>query len=225
VTTTDAQIAAMIAYLDDHLGKFVYNEDRPNSTTSGATDCSGLNWRLFKLKAGIDIGSNTGTQCQYGKLITTSKADARVGKGMLKGDTVFYRWENRTLGWDPWDHTNFYAGGDLVYNNGGPGRGPVKQSLQHNVDNAVAVMVRRNLAPVPPKPPAPIEEFTVAQFDQIMEAIKDVNKNIASLGDKIIHGHGIVEPGPNGNPGLDNAMGQLNAIKADLEALAPKLTP
>lgn len=169
--TTPSAIEKMIAWQGEHLSSLVYSEtgDRLSNTLTVATDCSGLCRRLYWVFAGLDIGTFTGNEDDHGWLITSSKSVALTPGLLLPGDLVFYRWENRSLGSDPFDHVNFFAGGDLVYNHGGPGRGPVKQSLKSNVVDAVAVMVRRYIAPVTPpvvkptpKPtpptPAPVQE-------------------------------------------------------------------
>lgn len=215
-------ISEMIAWLDANLKTLHYTENEPGRSQmpgSKETDCSGLNMFLF---APRDIGTYTGDQCSHGELITVDKIKARVGAGMVPGDTVFYRWENRPLGSDPWDHTNFYAGGDLVYNHGGPNfndMGPVKQSLKLNVDSAVAVMVRRNI-PIPPVPPT--QEFTVTQYDDIMAAIDKLEGQIAALPATLLGTEFPIEPGGKVEASLERFIQAINEHVSALLVLLPK---
>lgn len=140
---------AMLDFQVENLGRITYSETAPTRLSTkdllSPTDCSGNVARLHLAKAkGLVIGTYTGNICTHGTLVTLSKSAAASGYGMLPGDCPLYDWN----GDGRWDHINMFAGGDLVYNHGGPGKGPVKQSLAHNVNSAVHVMVRRFIAPV-----------------------------------------------------------------------------
>lgn len=195
MSTQPEAITEILAWLPKNIEKFTYSEfgNRLHPDITGHTDCSGLNAWLFVKFGHIEIGTYTGDECHYGKLITTSKLAAAAAQHMLPGDAIFYRWEERELGNNPWDHTNIYAGGDLVYNHGGPGRGPIKESLRHNVDEAVAVMVRRYIQPKKSAPTDPLEEIMAfysskAEFEAAMKKIVHEEVEAFSEGHTIVGG-------------------------------------
>lgn len=140
-------IQDIITWQAAHQEFFAYSENsgRLDPVHSGYTDCSGLTRWLYLHFADINIGTWTGDECTNGDLITTSKSDARNGVGMLPGDLVFYRWSADSPA--TFDHVNMFVGDGHVQNHGGPGRGPVVQSLASNVDAAATVMVRRYIPP------------------------------------------------------------------------------
>lgn len=176
--STPASITKMIQWMQANLSTLVYSESdsrRLSNVLTDPTDCSGLARRMYSVFAGIQIGTYTGNEDDHGWEITATKAIAERGENMLPGDLIFYRWENRSLGGDPWDHVNIFAGGDLVYNHGGPGKGPVRQSLRANVNDAVAIMVRRIIAPVTPPiivKPVPKPTPTPAPQEDLMLIVR-----------------------------------------------------
>lgn len=221
-------MAQAIAWLKSEVGKIVYSEGsgREKMPGSNATDCSGLNRYVFSRFFGINyIGDSTADQRNFGINLNLTVGQISRGEGLLPGDALFWLWEHRTLGWDPWDHTNFVIDSGHVANHGGPGKGPVIQTISSNVNECVAVMARRFVTVGQPAPPVPTEEFTVAQYDNIMAAIAhndamraadtlELKNLLGSLAEKIVHGHGITEPGPNGDASQDAAMGMLRQIAA-----------
>lgn len=142
-------IQNMLAWQQAHQGQVSYSESdsrRLNSATDAdlltPTDCSGMFHRMMQHFDGIDVGTYTGNECEHGTLVTTSKAAARAGYGMLPGDGILFDWDGGS-----WDHIAMYAGNGRIWNHGGPGKGPLDWSLAPNVDNAVKVMVRRYIQP------------------------------------------------------------------------------
>lgn len=185
-------ISEMVAWLAAHEGHFAYSEEsgRLDPDVSGYTDCSGLARYLYLKFAGLDIGTYTGDECTRGELITTSKTEARAATRMLPGDLIFYRWESRPIGSDPFDHVNIYIGGGKVQNHGGPGHGPVLQSLAaQNVDRAVAVMVRRYIQPPAPPSPSVVTPEETDMFIQFKDAPTKLGKEsvFQVAGPSLIH--------------------------------------
>ncbi len=162
--TTETQIAAMLNWQREHAGQLKYSQTADTRLASDAarmttaTDCSGLIARLYKHFAGIDVGTYTGNEQNYGKLVTTKKSVAAAGKGMLPGDVILFNWSGHN---PTWDHIAMYAGNGRIWNHGGPGRGPLNWSLRDNVNSATEVMVRRYLPPTPAKPAAPAKPFNI----------------------------------------------------------------
>ena len=143
MTVVPLAIQHMIAWQAANQQHFAYSENsgRLDPETSGYTDCSGLERWLHEKFASLDIGTWTGDECTHGTLITEDKTEARNGAGMLPGDLIFYRWAPDSPA--TFDHVNMFVGDGMVQNHGGPGPGPVTQSLMTNVDSAATVMVRR----------------------------------------------------------------------------------
>lgn len=158
MTTTPTAIANILKWQDDHIGDLAYSQSDPHRLSYddahmlSPTDCSGLIARLHSRFAnGLYIGTYTGNECDHGTLVTTDKSAARAAHGLEPGDCILYNWYYDPDG--PFNHINMFAGGDTVYNHGGPGHGPVRQSLQGNVDGARRIMVRRFVRPMPPPKP------------------------------------------------------------------------
>ena len=143
MTTVAPAIQRMVAWQAANQQHFAYSENsgRLDPEHSGYTDCSGLTRWLYLKFAQLDIGTWTGDESTHGTLVTVSKSQARNGVGMLPGDLIFYRWAPDSPA--TFDHVNMFVGDGMVQNHGGPGRGPVEQSLMTNVDSATTVMVRR----------------------------------------------------------------------------------
>ena len=188
--TTHPDVQALLDWHERHLGDLVYDEmssTRLHCKTLAdlltPTDCSGDAIRTYRYFTGLKLtdATYTGNFCTQGELVTTSLADAAAGRHMLPGDPVFYHWR----GWstnpgDPYNHVNIYGGGDLVYNHGGPDKGPVRQSLRENVSRAQAVMVRRLVQPISPlNQPSDLLEWIMSlpgapanlTYDQLTDAI------------------------------------------------------
>lgn len=225
MTTTSTAMTQMIDWLATHEKFFRYTEGagRLDPDKSKATDCSGLNRYVFKKFFGITIGGYTGDQCRYGTLVTISKADARVGKGMLPGDTLFLRWENRPLGSDPWDHTSIYIGNGKVQNHGGQGPGPVVQSLASNVDNAVAVMVRRNVQPTTTVDVPSVVTHTeeTEMLDKNDPVVKEIFTELAALrGQATVYEYDTDKKHPEA---ANHQNVKLDALTALVEKIAAKV--
>jgi cell wall-associated NlpC family hydrolase len=144
--------ATIVAYENSLLGTIPYSQGpgRLDFTKSGYTDCSGLQYRVFLNKAGIDIGTVTGEQIHHGNLISTNPTDIRVGNGLVAGDLILYRWSPSSP--NTYDHVALYDGaGNTIGTTGNSGEdpGPNKQAVNINVDYAISgggsVMARRYL--------------------------------------------------------------------------------
>lgn len=183
MTTTVPAIAQMLDWQKAHAGKLHYSETastRLHSATATdlltPTDCSGNFARLMKFFGHIDVGTYTGNICDHGTLVTISKADARVGKGLLPGDGILFDWN----GDGHWDHIAMVADSKHIWNHGGPNfndMGPDLWSLADNVDNAHAVMVRRYIQPTTVDAPSVVthtqedDVITDADIDKIADAV------------------------------------------------------
>lgn len=157
----DKRVQNMLDWQNDHLGDLVYSQSDPyrlsTSHLFAPTDCSGLFAKMMaEFADGLYVGTYTGNECTYGDLITTDRN--RILDLALPGDGLLYNWYYDPDG--PWNHINMYAGNGEVLNHGGPGKGPVRQSLASNLSNARHVMLRRYLHPVVPPKPTPIKSHS-----------------------------------------------------------------
>lgn len=157
MTTTPPAIQQMLDWQKEHAGQVVYSETASTRLAHATaadlltpTDCSGNYARLMAFFGHVDVGTYTGNEDTHGILVTTDKARARAGVGMLPGDGILFDWN----GDGKLDHIAMYAGSGRIWNHGGPGKGPLNWSLADNVNNAKAVMVRRYIQPLatPAKP-------------------------------------------------------------------------
>ena len=183
MTVVPLAIQHMIAWQAANQQHFAYSENpgRLDPETSGYTDCSGLERWLYEKFASLDIGTWTGDECTHGTLITEDKTEARAGVGMLPGDLIFYRWAPDSPA--TFDHVNMFVGDGMVQNHGGPGPGPVTQSLMTNVDSAATVMVRRYITQEDDMPLDPKDPVIVALNAKIDNAVAKIESFIA-WGDK-----------------------------------------
>jgi hypothetical protein len=154
--STPQSVVNMLKWQDDHAGDLAYSQSDPHRLSSddahmlSPTDCSGLIARLHSRFAdGLYIGTYTGNESEHGTLITTDHS--RVTSLAEPGDCILYNWYYDPDG--PFNHINMYAGGGVVWNHGGPGHGPVKESLASNLSGARHVMMRRFVQPAPPPKP------------------------------------------------------------------------
>lgn len=144
-------------FFKDRLGKYAYTQDyrRTEPDKFFATDCSGLIWYGYKHLLGIEIGTWTGAQQNYGKIVfNTSCNDIATAKKLLKeSDCIFYDWNGTSRGM--YDHVDYYVGGDVTYGHGGPGKGPTIQSFQSQWNAAHYIIARRYLPDIPVIPSEP----------------------------------------------------------------------
>lgn len=149
---TQAQMDALLGWHATHLKRVEYDENAPTrlhyatlADLLTATDCSGDAIRTARHFWGVDTDATyTGNLWNKGQLVTADMSAVAAHRSMLPGDFVFYHWRGWSLNpGDPFNHVNIYAGGDLVYNHGGDGKGPVRESLKENVSRAEAVRVIR----------------------------------------------------------------------------------
>lgn len=150
-TRAPDSIQKMLDWQQAHAGALVYSQVDPNRLSSddahmlSPTDCSGLVARLMKRFAGLDPGTYTGNECNFGMLITTNKSD--VIRLARPGDVILFDWDGGN-----WDHIAMYAGNGQIWNHGGPGHGPNLWSLSQSIGWASKVMLRRFVQWLTPGP-------------------------------------------------------------------------
>ena len=121
------KVQAVVDYYISKVRAWAYSQGplRYSPETSGYSDCSAsLRW-AYRHKANIEIGTYTGDQQRYGKIIIDNKngqaTDADLAK-MRTGDLIFIMWS----GWNStYDHVEMYIGNNQNIGHGGPGYGPV----------------------------------------------------------------------------------------------------
>lgn len=151
-TPPPTAITDIVEWLASVENNFAYSQGggRLNPVSSGYTDCSGLLYYAYLRFAHKDIGTYTGTQCTTGTLVTNNPSVAKDGSTVKIGDCILYRWENRSFGSDPFDHTALYIGNDKIQSHGGPDNGPDIESHSGNIDSAIGngggIMVRRHIS-------------------------------------------------------------------------------
>lgn len=106
--------AKLIAWHKKRLGKFHYSQSsgRLNPDKYGHTDCSGLQYACYKSVTGKNVGTNSRDQANNahgGHTVTTSRSDILHGRGMQKGDLIFYSHPGQN-----WSHVEMYMGGQKV---------------------------------------------------------------------------------------------------------------
>ncbi len=112
---SDSTVAAkLIAWHKRRLGKFDYSQGpgRLNPDKSGHTDCSGLQYACYKSVTGKNIGTNSRDQANNahgGHTVTTDRSDILHGRGMKKGDLIFYAHPGAN-----WSHVEMYMGNAKV---------------------------------------------------------------------------------------------------------------
>ena len=105
----------LIAWHKARLGKFRYSQNtsgRLNPDKSGYTDCSGLQYACYKKVTGKNVGTNSRDQANNGhggRVVTTDRSDILHGRGMQKGDLIFYAHPGAT-----WSHVEMYMGNQKV---------------------------------------------------------------------------------------------------------------
>lgn len=230
---TPAAIAAILDWQAANAGRVQYSETAPTRLASDTgslltpTDCSGMAARMFAHFAGLNIGTYTGNECAYGKLVTVSKADAAVARGMLPGDCILFDWDGGA-----WDHIAIYAGGGRIWNHGGPGNGPLNWSLAASVNDAVKIMVRRFLLwTSDTDTPEVIDmQFTQEQFEA---AVRKVAQEVVSNYDAALRGGETTGhwPGDGKDAGLNDRLTRtehrlgMDKHGKPLESAAPHPSP
>jgi len=171
---TPPEITAILNWQKAHAGQVPYSETASTRLAfdtahlTSATDCSGMVARMFAHFAGLTVGTWTGNERNYGQLVTTSKADAAAGKGMLPGDVILFNWSGPNPNFD---HIAIYAGAGRIWNHGGPGKGPLDWSLASNVNAATNVMVRRFITPTTANAQEDDMDLTKANLADIAKAV------------------------------------------------------
>lgn len=123
----------VVDWIIAHEGMYYYSQasGRMSPDTSGYTDCSALMWYCFKQVAGINVGTWTGDQQNYGTVVKEGTGSCTTAS-MLPGDLVFFNWNAPT---STFDHVEMYLGKgkfgtDTICGHGGdPYYGPVEKSL------------------------------------------------------------------------------------------------
>lgn len=135
--------ADIVAWLAAHESAFAYSQasGRLNPVSSGYTDCSGLTYYVYKVVAGLDIGTWTGAQQGSGTIIQEGSAGAvPVESGLLAADLVFFNWSGPNSNFDD---VKTYVGSNQLESHGGPGVGPTIKSLSAVCAGAYNWRVRR----------------------------------------------------------------------------------
>ena len=124
---TPSVVQAVVDYYVSKVGAWRYSQGPARYTpeTSGYSDCSAsIRWAYRKI-AGIEIGTYTGDQQNYGKIIIDNTRGAPTAAQlalMRPGDCIYIMWN----GWNStYDHVEMYMGSNKNIGHGGPGYGPV----------------------------------------------------------------------------------------------------
>ena len=104
----------LIAWHKRRLGRFHYSQSagRLNPDKSGHTDCSGLQYACYKSVTGKNVGTNSRDQANNahgGHTVTTNRSDILHGRGLQKGDLIFYSHPGQN-----WSHVEMYMGNEKV---------------------------------------------------------------------------------------------------------------
>lgn len=135
--------AALVAWMVAHIDAFAYSQGagRLSPLTSGYTDCSGLTWFAYKTITGLEIGTWTGAQQNYGTVIQNGVAgQSPTEANMVIGDLLFYSWSGPNSNYD---HVDMYTGPNQVLGHGGPGSGPTYKTMNTRAAAAYEWRVRR----------------------------------------------------------------------------------
>lgn len=132
---------ALVKWMLDHVGKYAYSQASGRLTPDayGYTDCSGLVRYCYLQVCKKEIGTYTGAQQNYGRIIIDTN-QALNESIMRKGDLVFFNWSYNN---PKFDHVEMYLGNNQICGHGGPGNGPTVKSLSGNVSSAYNFRVRR----------------------------------------------------------------------------------
>lgn len=138
-----AQIDKVIALVEGLEGKNQYTQSgKRERVFDGYSDCSSLMWKCFERGANKFIGTWTGEQVQYGKLVT-NQFNGRHAlnhedlKKMKPGDLVFWG-----SGHNNTKHVEMYMGGDTLMGHGS-GIGPRRKVATAYSHTYPLVEVRR----------------------------------------------------------------------------------
>lgn len=109
---------------------------------SGYTDCSGLVWYCYQQVLGVNVGTWTGDQQNYGTQIYYTTSNTIDESIMALGDLVFFDYNSYT---SSYDHVEMYIGNNEICGTGGPTGvpGPTIKNFENNVAYANRVEVRR----------------------------------------------------------------------------------
>ena len=147
-----ATLDALAAFLLARVGRYAYSQGAGRNTpdTSGVADCSSVMRYAYQKVAGIEIGTYTVDQQNYGTRIWAnvpgntsgaSKGDIPGLSVLRKGDLVFFSWDST---YTRVRHVEMYLGDGRLIGHGGPGNGPtIKPSATGYMDTANWIIVRR----------------------------------------------------------------------------------
>lgn len=134
----------MRQWLIDHEYAFAYSQGpgRLSPEESGYSDCSAIMWYVYHIIAGIEIGTWTGDQQNYGTVIADGSGDLPQDQ-MQTMDLVFFNWNGPS---QTFDHVEAYIGDNQLIGHGGPGNGPyIKENANAYASSAYNWRVRRYL--------------------------------------------------------------------------------
>ena len=134
----------LVNWCIERTGKYGYSQDltmRMQPDVYGVTDCSALMWYCYQQVAGVEIGTWTGGQQNYGQVVINVGQPIDESK-MNLGDLVFFDWVGAWT--SNFDHVEMYIGnGKTIGHGGDPYYGPVEKSLSGQVGSSNQVRVRR----------------------------------------------------------------------------------
>lgn len=134
-------------WMREHVGRYAYSQtgNRLEPDNGGETDCSALVRYAYQQIAGIEVGTWTGSQQDYGRQIFGTECESldEALSLLAPGDLIFFNWSEHN---PTWDHVEMYIGGGQTCGHGGePYYGPVVKSLASQWNAAYEVCARRYL--------------------------------------------------------------------------------
>lgn len=138
----------VVKWMTDREGKFNYSQGdgRNNPDKSGVGDCSSTVRRAYKDVAGIEVGTYTVDQQNYGRRIwiNSSYGEAPPESILQLGDLIFYRSSAPFSG--RVTHVEMYIGNGKTIGHGGPrynDKGPTIKNMVRVSSTKVKTIVRR----------------------------------------------------------------------------------
>lgn len=158
----------LVAWMEDRIGTLEYSQDmwaRANTDISKKADCSSLVQKAYRDVAGIEVGSWTGDQQNFGRRIFGAGTDYATAISLLKpSDLIFFDWYGNAP--TTFHHVEMIRLDvtQTIGHGGDPHWGPVTKSLLRQWNAAHSISARRYISddfvPVTPPPGAPSGDLT-----------------------------------------------------------------